>query len=458
MSNRNSGFEKSIVESYQDFEVPYQEGSWEQLQKQMNGGSTGSNSAGVVGLFAILAAACAGIILGWYFFGNATGIEATTAQLSTTVTERSHFEILQERSTDLRSNEFLADLSETSATVMDAQANETAAAETQEQSTAVGSMEAVESRHSEEITADVSSLTAPDHTFPGEVDLTDSQDLNEDEDEVIETEDGSHLVEIPAVDGMPAIPISISTREACEGTAVQFQIETEIVDGNYLWNFGDGSFSNQPNPVHTYQKAGTYDITLSVTSNKDGVIRTKTMDQLILVNPNPEAAFVWEFDGMDDGAPIVRLNNQSRRANHATWAIIDEINEDINPVTRIESKGVHEIQLVASNEFGCENKVVRTISINEDYALMAPTRFSPNGDGVFDTFMPRALMSGDYRFTMRVYDGEQVIYETSDASKPWDGMLPDGTVAEPGMDFVWEAIIHRAKGDKYYSGEISVVR
>lgn len=158
-------------------------------------------------------------------------------------------------------------------------------------------------------------LEIPEGHFPGSVNSADDATANEED--VLLKEDGTHVVEIPAIDGMPAIPISISTREACEGTAVRFSIETEIIDGNYLWNFGDGSFSNNPNPEHTYHKAGHYDVTLSVTSNKDGVIRTKTMDQLILVNPNPEAEFVWEFTGVENGAPVVRFDNKSRRANHA---------------------------------------------------------------------------------------------------------------------------------------------
>lgn len=451
MNNPNSGFERSIVESYQDFKVPYKEGSWEELQRQMGNSSSGSSTAGVVGIFAILAAACAGIILGWYFFGNSTGAEATTAQLQTTVSERAQFDVLQERASVAKNVLDEKEAQEDVVSDLDLPVEKHEEPTSKPTYTADSSVEVKEMQPQTK----ASSLIAPEVLFPGQQ-AADVEDDNAGD--VTLNSDGSHRVEIPAVDGMPAIPISISTREACEGTAVQFSIETEIIDGNYLWNFGDGSFSNNPNPVHTYHKAGTYDITLSVTSNKDGVIRTKTMDQLILVNPNPEAEFVWEFSGIEDGAPLVRFNNKSRRANHATWAIAEDLNEDINPVQRIASKGLHEIQLVASNEFGCENKVVRFISINEDYALMAPTRFSPNGDGVFDTFMPRALLSGDHKFTMRIYEGEEVIYETSDSSKPWDGTLPDGAVAEPGTDFFWEAIIHRAKGDKYYSGEISVVR
>src|SRR5690606_2872292 len=36
---------------------------------------------------------------------------------------------------------------------------------------------------------------------------------------------------------------------------------------SYLYNFGDGKASTQPNPVHLYSKAGTYDVCLRITDD-----------------------------------------------------------------------------------------------------------------------------------------------------------------------------------------------
>jgi PKD repeat protein len=34
----------------------------------------------------------------------------------------------------------------------------------------------------------------------------------------------------------------------------------------WLWNFGDNSESEQANPIHTYQQAGTYNVCLTITT------------------------------------------------------------------------------------------------------------------------------------------------------------------------------------------------
>ncbi len=46
---------------------------------------------------------------------------------------------------------------------------------------------------------------------------------------------------------------------------------------SYLWNFGDGNTSNQTNPVHTYDDAGTYTITLTATNSCGSDIYTESI-------------------------------------------------------------------------------------------------------------------------------------------------------------------------------------
>lgn len=55
----------------------------------------------------------------------------------------------------------------------------------------------------------------------------------------------------------PALPV--------ETLPVQFtDLSTGIDIARWLWDFGDGSMSDEQHPVHTYARAGTYSVTLSI--------------------------------------------------------------------------------------------------------------------------------------------------------------------------------------------------
>ena len=63
---------------------------------------------------------------------------------------------------------------------------------------------------------------------------------------------------------------------------------------SWLWDFGDGGGGTLQNPTHTYDTAGTYTVTLTVTTYVGSHSETKS--QYITVNPpvSPTAAFVAE--------------------------------------------------------------------------------------------------------------------------------------------------------------------
>jgi PKD repeat protein len=50
---------------------------------------------------------------------------------------------------------------------------------------------------------------------------------------------------------------------------------------DYLWNFGDGETSDLPNPTHFYDSPGTYNVSLTTSACKLGVLQTSTSDTII---------------------------------------------------------------------------------------------------------------------------------------------------------------------------------
>ena len=91
------------------------------------------------------------------------------------------------------------------------------------------------------------------------------------------------------IDYLPAV----SVQEACAGTEVEFALRGFTDQGSVLWNFGDGSFSQSDAPIHVFNDAGTYDITVSIRDHGDGTIRTRTVENMIVIRPKPEAKMDW---------------------------------------------------------------------------------------------------------------------------------------------------------------------
>lgn len=59
---------------------------------------------------------------------------------------------------------------------------------------------------------------------------------------------------------------------------------------SYAWDFGDGTASDQPYIVHTYEKGGNYRVTLTVSDNSGLHCEKNTTSQQIDVNTPPQAA------------------------------------------------------------------------------------------------------------------------------------------------------------------------
>lgn len=128
---------------------------------------------------------------------------------------------------------------------------------------------------------------------------------------------------------------------------------------NYLWEFGDGETSTDPNPSHTYNMGGTYSVSLSI-SNDCGTI---VITQEIGVNrPIPQVSFTTE-DLQQGCAPLtVNFINQSADANSYMWVFPggEPGNSTLeNPTTTYSTPGIYDVQLNATNESGTNTLVAQ---------------------------------------------------------------------------------------------------
>ncbi len=238
---------------------------------------------------------------------------------------------------------------------------------------------------------------------------------------------------------LASLPFTASSSEACEGVEVSFDLMGLDKSLSFLWNFGDGSFSNDPAPRHTFMTPGTYDITLSVRAPSDGVIRTRTIQNMVTVLPKPQADFSWAFPEMvHSGKVRVKLQDQTPDAIATQWVFDGK--SDNSHWIQLEVPGTYPVNLVASNTHGCLDDARHDIVVGDRHGLGALARFSPDGDGRYDTFLPPVLSETSDLWELVISDAKgKEVYRTQSADRPWDGMLPDGTMARNRSKYHWTA-------------------
>jgi PKD repeat protein len=122
------------------------------------------------------------------------------------------------------------------------------------------------------------------------------------------------------------------------------------------WNFGDGSTSNEKNPVHSYNEIGAYDITLTITS-KD------TQDIILLedyIQVFDERKFFIEKSKSEGLVPFessLKCYTYNDYINYE-WFVNNKEYKSINgPTIKFELLGNHDITVVAYDYFGSDTLI-----------------------------------------------------------------------------------------------------
>ena len=141
------------------------------------------------------------------------------------------------------------------------------------------------------------------------------------------------------------------------------------------------------------------------------------------------------------GEEIKFINTTTGVYDSLTWDFGD--GSDILPLSAIQEKqvdvyhsyeteGRFDVTLTIFNESGCSKETQRTVTIGKGYAVMFPTAFTPNDDGVNDYF--EGEFTGIVAFTLNIYDTwNNLIFSTSRESTNlpknwgWNGKMPDGS-------------------------------
>jgi PKD repeat protein len=137
-----------------------------------------------------------------------------------------------------------------------------------------------------------------------------------------------------------------------EGKAPLVVKFTDISTGNpetWIWNFGDGSTSTQPNPVHTYSSPGAFHVNLTVTRglNKDSTSQT------IITGGVPATDFVADTTTVSVSTPVHFTDKTLNSPTSWSWDFGDGVTAtDQNPTHAYLVKGMYTVILTTTNNNG----------------------------------------------------------------------------------------------------------
>ena len=89
---------------------------------------------------------------------------------------------------------------------------------------------------------------------------------------------------------IPTLSMDVGKSVQCQPVAFEFSGSNTETGVKYLWELGDGSTASTKQVTHQYAKAGYFDVSLTVTTDK-GCTNTKTIKEMVYAAPIPTAGF-----------------------------------------------------------------------------------------------------------------------------------------------------------------------
>ncbi|MEO8150961.1 MAG: choice-of-anchor L domain-containing protein [Bacteroidia bacterium] len=255
----------------------------------------------------------------------------------------------------------------------------------------------------------------------------------------------------------PVVRFSNDTTTICGALRVNFfNLSTFEPGSDFKWEFGDGTASAIASPTHDYNTPGQYYVILTITSPYG--CEEDSSDNIEVDFP-PEA--IPLFTMSSNLSPLfdakIDFIDQSQNAYSWFWSFGDgDTSTEKNPSHYYGTAGDYTVKLMVTNQAGCNKE-------HSDHLTIAPfwipNAFTPNGDGKNDLFFTSNYILDVMSFEMVIRNRwGQVVYDTKEFTKPWDGRGNDESISQEGV-YVYDIYVKTKTGKEYnFKGTIDLIR
>jgi gliding motility-associated-like protein len=217
----------------------------------------------------------------------------------------------------------------------------------------------------------------------------------------------------------------------------------------YVW---DGR--SETTSALTGLKAGTYKVTISDTlCSAERTIVIEHVD-------GPVATFEVNSYNVASNAVFTLTDISKGTVNTWNWDMGDSSSQTGKIVYHTYDKaGDYRVHLEVIDTNLCTDTLSKTIHVYEQLNVFVPNMFTPNGDGLNDSWKPTMSEYSRDGYMLSIFDrwGERVFF-TTDPDMEWDGMLNGKLVASNSI-YNYRLIVHDFTGQEYeFFGQITIIR
>ncbi len=271
----------------------------------------------------------------------------------------------------------------------------------------------------------------------------------------VTTKDGcidSSVQQLTTLYPPPVAGFTIQPPEVCVGDSIHFIDTSNGITGPvnaWVWDLANGTTSSLQNPVKKFVDSGTFNISLHVFSGQTCI--STTVVQQVIIHPYPVLSLDSIIHVLQGGTATIKPVYYGHSLQFL-WTPATYLNSDtaINPKSTPPADIIYTLTLTGLGNCSVKDSIL--IKVLKDPEI--PNAFSPNGDGVNDTWRIKYLESYPGA-TISVFNRYgQMVFNEVGYNKDWDGTyngrpLPIGT---------YYYIIDPKNGKKIFSGAVTIIR
>ncbi len=243
----------------------------------------------------------------------------------------------------------------------------------------------------------------------------------------------------------------------CNGSSITLTAHhsNNSYSGNYSWTVNGKEIDNREKSIsHLITSEDNILVEVSMNgqikfSREIEISKIEKPDFTYIDGQGPYDDFKVNFtSNMENLTHIWRIDNQVIEPHQSEFEFL------------FKGEGLYDVELFVVSENKCSASIKKPISVTQDFDVLAPNAFTPDGDGLNDDFIPHGFLNRDDLFKMEIFDiSGKLVYSTKSTTQPWNGNFNNtGEKLLEGM-YIWKVSISNTKNQSNaYAGSVRLIR